>query len=663
MQQMIKSFIVFGFVVVLSLVNTQAHARTNRPGLQQLGRLIFPHSGRVISESTNNQNNSNGDNPYSDDPVPVVGANRIELCGTTDYTVRTYRIIAHTEQEVITALHEQTDWIPGSYVSQYYYGNTDHDKIHIPGASTAFFGSPVNNRTVPGNSSSSGLSERQFTELALQPGVNVFRFQVTAPVAGNFIAAICRISNETDITYIKTPNPSGNDTNYMAAFNQMAADENTLVLGMPGQDSGPSSNPNEEYTDSGAVYLFEKVNGTWEKDPALHELDFIKPDDISPNDGFGAAVALFGDTIFIAAPYKTVTDQNGTLISEAGVVYIYKKTNDSWVLSDTLQPQHPTSFEQFGAAIAANENYLAIGSPKKDISDAETNDISSAAGSVAIYKKQPDGSWQWQENLVAPEQGNWFNFGKSIAISNTNTLVVGMPGLVVIEDNFQRSSGAVYVYDLDVNGAYSLSTELFVSDSDINPSEFGQSLDIDGNTIVVGSPSDASCTVDIHECSGNACDPALLTNGSCGASGAAFVYQKNTSGVWESTHYVKATNTGESDRFGSSVSIKSGKLVVGAYAEDSFCTNPIDFSGELFNNDSNASGASYVYSLTDSSFSYMLKSPQNDSEDIFGDQVIMTDTAIYVLVPGESSPTNEINGQEDLNELSHAYSGAVYIFE
>ena len=63
-------------------------------------------------------------------------------------------------------------------------------------------------------------------------------------------------------------------------------------------------------------------------------------------------------------------------------------------------------------------------------------------------------------------------------------------------------------------------------------------------------------------------------------------------GVWSQQAYLKASNTEANDRFGSSVAISEGMLVVGAQYEDS---NALDLGGGEANNSARDSGAVYTF--------------------------------------------------------------------
>src|SRR5437667_6205519 len=137
------------------------------------------------------------------------------------------------------------------------------------------------------------------------------------------------------------------------------------------------------------------------------------------------------------------------------------------------------------------------------------------------------------------------NFGWSVAISG-DTMVIGAPG----EDsnatgvngnqtnNNARDSGAAYVFVRDgtnwVQQAYLKASNTGANDL------FGWSVAISGDTMVIGAPLEDSNATGVN---GN------QTNNSATDSGAAYVFVRDGTN-WVQEAYLKASNTGASDRFG-----------------------------------------------------------------------------------------------------------------
>src|SRR5947208_11953407 len=122
--------------------------------------------------------------------------------------------------------------------------------------------------------------------------------------------------------------------------------------------------------------------------------------------------------------------------------------------------------DHFGASIAADNNALVFGSP----------------GSSSPYVFACPSSFQNCKTL-RPNSGDGSagdGFGQSVAVSG-NKIVVGAP----LDDNAKGTdAGAAYVFVRDNNGNWTQQQKLIASDG-ITRDQFGQSVSIQGNTIVV----------------------------------------------------------------------------------------------------------------------------------------------------------------------------------
>jgi len=112
--------------------------------------------------------------------------------------------------------------------------------------------------------------------------------------------------------------------------------------------------------------------------------------------------------------------------------------------------------------------------------------------------------------------------------------------------------------------------------------QFGVSVAVDGDTIVVGAlDEDSNATgVDGNQADNSAAD-----------SGAVYVFVR-TGGVWSQQAYLKASNTDAHDGFGVSVAIDADTIVVGADCEDSSATG---VDGDQTDNSAAEAGAAYVF--------------------------------------------------------------------
>ncbi|MBL9114249.1 MAG: FG-GAP repeat protein [Verrucomicrobiaceae bacterium] len=140
---------------------------------------------------------------------------------------------------------------------------------------------------------------------------------------------------------------------------------------------------------------------------------------------------------------------------------------------------------------------------------------------------------------------------------------------------------------------------------------FGSAIAVHGDTLVVGSP--------FEDGSGTGVNP--LQNEASLDSGAAYVYVRSGSS-WVLQAYLKASNTGAEDHFGSSVAVYRNFIVVGAPDEDG--------NGASQSNNSNAAaGAVYVFARNGTTWTQQayLKSSTAEAGAGFGHSVAVSESA------------------------------------
>src|SRR5260221_6190414 len=177
----------------------------------------------------------------------------------------------------------------------------------------------------------------------------------------------------------------------------------------------------------------------------------------------------------------------------------------------------------------------------------------------------------------------------------------------------------------------------------------GGSVAVSGNTMVVGAPSECSNATGVN---GNQND------NSAGSSGAAYVFVRSASG-WSQEAYLKASNTGANDQFGTTVALSDDTVVVGAPGESSQATG---VNGNQSDNDAPYSGAAYVFVRSGTNWTQQgyLKASNTELLDLFGISVTVSGDTIVVGANRESSRATGVNGDESDN--SAQYAGPAYVF-
>jgi FG-GAP repeat/Divergent InlB B-repeat domain len=232
-----------------------------------------------------------------------------------------------------------------------------------------------------------------------------------------------------------------------------------------------------------------------------------------------------------------------------------------------------------------------------------------------------------------------------VGMSNESSNATGVNGNQA--DNSALNSGAVYVFTR-IGSVWSQQAYLKASNTE-GADQFGYSVAIDGDTLVVGTGSEDSNATGVN---GNQAD------NSTSGSGAAYVFTR-VGGTWTQQAYLKASNTGTDDDFGLSVAVSGDTIVVGARGEASSARG---VNGNQADNSASLSGAAYVFTRANGVWTQQayLKASNADAGDIFGESVAIAGDTIAVAARFESSSATGVNGNQADNGANR--SGAVYVF-
>ncbi len=245
------------------------------------------------------------------------------------------------------------------------------------------------------------------------------------------------------------------------------------------------------------------------------------------------------------------------------------------------------------------------------------------------------------------------NFGFSVSIDG-DIAVVGAPHEASSatgvngdgSNNDSWDSGAVYVF-VRAGGSWSPPVYLKASNTG-STDEFGWSVSISGDTIVVGAWDEESAAKGVN---GDQSDDTWS------GAGAAYVFVQN-GGIWSQQAYLKAFEPGDSGYFGSGVSIWGDLIVVGAEGE---WGNATGVNG-VPTGASPSSGAAYVFLRSGSTWytQAYLKASNTGSGDAFGNAVSIRDATVIVGAYLESSSATGVNGNGSDNGAWR--SGAAYVY-
>jgi hypothetical protein len=278
----------------------------------------------------------------------------------------------------------------------------------------------------------------------------------------------------------------------------------TLVVG------APYATVNGKVSE-GAAYVFVKPANGWGN---MTQTAKLTASDGQAGSIFGASVAISGDTLVVGAPYLSTT-------------YVFVRPASGWVnMTETAKLTLPNSMS-FGQSVSISGDTVVVGS---------------GGGAAYIFVK-PESGWKTTSNFKAEltSTDGSADFGSPVSLSG-NTIVVGS----IVANNGQ---GAVDVFVKPKGGWASMTqtAELTPSVGQDQGEEFGFSVSVSGNTVLVGARF------------------AMLGKGKTTSHGAAFVFEKPPNGwvnMTETAYFFTARPS--RSLLGSSVATTGSKVFAGA---------------------------------------------------------------------------------------------------
>ncbi|MDH3328579.1 MAG: FG-GAP repeat protein, partial [Desulfobulbaceae bacterium] len=241
----------------------------------------------------------------------------------------------------------------------------------------------------------------------------------------------------------------------------VAISGDTIVVGAQGDDGN-----------AGSAYVFVKPDTGWDD---MTQTAKLTAGDRVAGDRFGYSVAISNDTIVVGSIY------NGL----GGSAYVFVKPPGSgWAdmpQTAKLSPDDGAATDYFSDSVAISNDTIIVGADGDD-------DNGTDSGSAYVFVKPVKG---WADmtqtaKLTAGDGAEGDEFGLSVAISG-NTIVA----TAFDDDDNGSNSGSAYVFTRPVTGWVDMTqTSKFTADDGAEGDEFGLSVAISGNTIVVGAWKD-----------------------------------------------------------------------------------------------------------------------------------------------------------------------------
>jgi len=448
--------------------------------------------------------------------------------------------------------------------------------------------------------------------------------------------------------------------------------------------------------DQGSAYVFKRFGPSdWQQVAKLTASDGAK------YDKFGYDVGISGRLIIVGSPYDNVDhcDHDGPGMfsicedsasgnKDQGSAYIFFMNNQgNWNQVFKLLASDGYSYDHFGMSVHIDGETAVVGSPDDNVEkgcdevDLESIGIDGFVcddGADEYYNKDQGSAYIFQDietmfqvqaetenvlyeiqKITADDGYKYDRFGSAVSIFGT-IIVVGAPddnievicptGLSCIlgGGDYNKDQGSAYVFDqvpvmpVATDDYYIpwVQIQKLVAEDGYKYDHFGTSVDIYGQTIVVGSPDD-----NVHECEDPGDDNVNTGDLICNLDydsyvkdqGSAYVFERDllmSEDIylipWVQVQKLIAYDGYKYDHYGFSVAIYLDKILVGSpydnvelcQADENFlCVN--DFEG---NKDQ---GSAYLYGFVpDWGYEFINKLLASDgyAYDRFGKDVDLTES-------------------------------------
>jgi len=271
--------------------------------------------------------------------------------------------------------------------------------------------------------------------------------------------------------------------------------------------------------DSGAAYVFVRLGDSW-----IQQQKLLTSDGSQGNQA-GWSVDLDGDTALIGV---WLDDDNGLF---SGSAYVFVRENDVWTEQQKLLPADGATQERFGIGVSVSGDTAIISAMVDDAQGAES-------GSAYIFQRSGQ-TWVEQQKLLPSDGAAGDRSGISVSI-DSNLAVIGSWR----DDDQGNDSGSVYMYE-NIAGSWTETQKLIPADGGAGQ-EFGYSVSISGDTLLVGSFSD---------------DDQGVT------SGSAYIF-KRIDGTWIEQQKLLPQEVTIGDQFGVSVAVDGLTAISGSWWSD-----------------------------------------------------------------------------------------------
>ena len=274
---------------------------------------------------------------------------------------------------------------------------------------------------------------------------------------------------------------------------------------------------------SGRCYVFNRLaDGSW---AFAQRLD--SPDGFVPGRMFGASVAISGTTISVG---ETGTPVDGA--ARRGAVHVFVKSRaDAWTRETSLQTPTGGADDAFGQCVVLRDDWL--------FASADFEDAGAISNAGAVHAFERVGStWSHRARITAPSPVANARFGRNLAFDGT-TLVANSP---------DSGSGLAFVYPFDAaTGAIGTPKRLEPTET-LPPIGFASNVAVHGRRLLLSDSLHPSAGVPL--------------------AGLVRVYEDQPELGWTYRGVLASSAPGPNDQFGWGLALSGDHAFAGAVGVD-----------------------------------------------------------------------------------------------
>lgn len=293
-------------------------------------------------------------------------------------------------------------------------------------------------------------------------------------------------------------------------------------------------------TNTGSVYVYDYNTTTKEKT----FVEKLLPTTVGSS-YFGLSIDAITGSFIIGGGYNGATNPTAQ-------VYDYTAGKTSTLVSTVAKPTTSTTW---GTAVAMqSDKNIVVGSPDTNTVDSIVFDSSYNVTSRTSKNASYISDYNSREFNFKTVSASNMLFGNAIATSG-NLIAVGVPNWSQNYNGTYYNSGAVLVFNRTTNGfdIEGVLTDNFIG-SDSSSLALGNSISIDGDTIVIGTPQ-------------------RISN-----AGGYLIYGRTSDGLWDLVNSDRFESS--NNKMGSSVAVQGNNLVIGApFMDGLYYQTPITDTG------------------------------------------------------------------------------------